>query len=65
MCLETFMGVEQRTGPGTNPCISRVVSKSDSDLWTATTATNFCKKRHRYGRHEYFDTGIVEWLHRH
>ena len=33
------MGVEQRTGPGTNQRISRVVSKSDSDHGTATTAT--------------------------
>ena len=32
------MGVEQRTGPGTNQRISRVVSKSDSDHRTATTA---------------------------
>ena len=31
MGLETFMGVEQRAGPGANPRISRVVSKSDSD----------------------------------
>ena len=37
--LETFMGLEQRAGPGTNPRISRVVSKSDSDHGTATTAT--------------------------
>ena len=36
--LETFMGVEQRTGPGTNSRIPRVVSKSDSDHGTATTA---------------------------
>ena len=32
------MGVEQRTGPGTNPRISRVVSKSNIDHGTATTA---------------------------
>ena len=31
------MGVEQSAGPGTNPRISRVVSKSDSDHGTATT----------------------------
>ena len=37
--LETFMGLDQRTGAGSNPCISRVVSKSDSDHGTATTAT--------------------------
>ena len=32
------MGLEQRIVPGTNPRISRVVSKSDSDHGTATTA---------------------------
>ena len=37
--LETFMAVVQRTGPGTNPCIPCVVSKSDSIHGTATTAT--------------------------
>ena len=31
------MGVEQRTGAGSNPRISRVVSKSDRDHGTATT----------------------------
>ena len=36
--LETFMGVDQRTGEGTNPRIPRVVSKSDRDHGTATTA---------------------------
>ena len=37
--LETFMAVVQRTGAGSNPRISCVVSKSDSDHGTATTAT--------------------------
>ena len=37
--LETFMALVQRIAPGTNPLISRVVSKSDSDHGTATTAT--------------------------
>ena len=32
------MGVVQRTGAGSNPRISRVVSKSDRDHGTATTA---------------------------
>ena len=32
------MGVEQRTGAGSNPCISRVVSKSDRDHGMATMA---------------------------
>ena len=32
------MGVDQRTGPGTNPRIPLVVSKSDSDHGTATAA---------------------------
>ena len=32
------MGVDQKTGPGTNPRIPLVVSKSDSDHGTATTA---------------------------
>ena len=32
------MGVDQRTGPGTNPRIPLVVSKSDSSHGTATTA---------------------------
>ena len=36
--LETVMGLEQRIAPGTNPRIPRVVSKSDSDHRTATTA---------------------------
>ena len=36
--LETVIGVEQRTGPDTNPRISCIVSKSDSDYGTATTA---------------------------
>ena len=36
--LETFMAVVQKTGPDSNPRISRVVSKSDSDHRTATTA---------------------------
>ena len=36
--LETFMGVEQRTGEGSKPRIPRVVSKSDRDHGTATTA---------------------------
>ena len=36
--LETFMGVDQRTGEGTNPHIPVVVSKSHSDHGTATTA---------------------------
>ena len=31
------MGVDQRTGEGTNPRIPRVVSKSDRDHGTATT----------------------------
>ena len=31
------MGVEERTGVGSNPSIFRVVSKSDRDHWTATT----------------------------
>ena len=31
------MGLEQRIAPGTNPRISRVVSKSDRDHGTATT----------------------------
>ena len=35
--LETFMGVEQRPGAGSNPRISCVVSKSDRDHGTATT----------------------------
>ena len=35
--LETFMGVVQRTGAGSNPRISRVVSKSDRQHGTATT----------------------------
>ena len=35
--LETFMAVVQRTGAGSNPRISRVVSKSDRDHRTATT----------------------------
>ena len=37
--LETFMGVDQRTGEVSKPHIRRVVSKSDSILWTATMAT--------------------------
>ena len=36
---ETFIGVEQKSGLGTNPHIPRVVSKSDSDHGSATTAT--------------------------
>ena len=36
--LETFMGVDQRTGEGSKPRIFRVVSKSDRDHGTATTA---------------------------
>ena len=32
------MGLEQRIAPGTNPRIPRVVSKSDSDHGSATTA---------------------------
>ena len=36
--LETCMGVEQKTVPGTNPRILCVVSKSDRDHGTATTA---------------------------
>ena len=35
--LETFMGLDQRTGAGTNPRIPCVVSKSDRDHGTATT----------------------------
>ena len=35
--LETFMGVDQRTGEGSKPRIPRVVSKSDRDHGTATT----------------------------
>ena len=35
--LETVMGVEQRTGAGSNPRIFCVVSKSDRDHGTATT----------------------------
>ena len=38
MVLETFIGVDQRTGEGTNPRIPLVASKSDRDHWTATTA---------------------------
>ena len=37
MVLETFMGVDQRTGEGSKPRIPRVVSKSDRDHGTATT----------------------------
>ena len=37
--LETFMGVVQRTGAGSKPRISSVVSKSDRDQGMATTAT--------------------------
>ena len=37
MNLETFMGVDQRTGEGSKPRIPRVVSKSDRDHGTATT----------------------------
>ena len=37
--LETFMGVDHRTREGSKPRIPRVVSKSDSDYGTATTAT--------------------------
>ena len=37
--LETLMGIEQRTATGTNPRIPCVVSKSDRDHGTATTAT--------------------------
>ena len=37
MALETFMGVDQRTGEGSKPRIPRVVSKSDRDHGTATT----------------------------
>ena len=36
--LETFMGVDQRTGEGSKPRIPLVVSKSDRDHGTATTA---------------------------
>ena len=36
--LETFMGVDQRTGEGSNPPITLVVSKSDSNHGSATTA---------------------------
>ena len=36
--LETFMGVEQKIAPGTYPRIPHVVSKSDRDHGTATTA---------------------------
>ena len=32
--LETFMGVDQRTGEGSKPRTPRVVSKSDSDHWS-------------------------------
>ena len=35
--LETFMGVDQRTGEGSKPRIPLVVSKSDRDHGTATT----------------------------
>ena len=38
MELETFMGVDQRTGEGSKPRIPCVVSKSDSNHETATTA---------------------------
>ena len=38
--LETFMGLDQRTGAGTNPRIPRVVSKSDRDHGMATTDTS-------------------------
>ena len=41
------MGVEQRAGPGTNPRIPRVVSKSDSGHGTATTATEPLDERPR------------------
>ena len=37
--LKTFLGVVQKTGAVSKPRISRVVSKSDSDHGTATTAT--------------------------
>ena len=36
--LETFMAVGQKTGAGSNPCISRVVSKPDRDHGTTTMA---------------------------
>ena len=36
--LETFMGVDQRTGEGSKQRIPLVVSKSDRDHGTATTA---------------------------
>ena len=36
--FETFMAVLQRTGADTDPCIPRVVSKSDSIHGTATMA---------------------------
>ena len=35
--LETFMGLDQRTGAGTNPRIPHVVSKLDRDHGKATT----------------------------
>ena len=35
--LETFIGVDQRIGAGSNPRISRVVSKPDRDHGMATT----------------------------
>ena len=35
--IETFMGLDQRTGAGTNQRIPRVVSKSDRDHGMATT----------------------------
>ena len=37
LLLETFMGAVQKTGAGSNPHISCVVSKSDRDHGTATT----------------------------
>ena len=36
---EGFYGGRQKTVPGSIPCILRVVSKSDRDHGTATTAT--------------------------
>ena len=36
--LETFMGVDQRTGEGSNPRLPLVVSKSDSNHGMATMA---------------------------
>ena len=38
--LDTFMAIGQKTGAGSNPRNSRVVSKPDRDHSTANTATD-------------------------